>query len=521
MLACATSGPQITEVIISDLKVLDTNVKAAAAWSIQENLQVKDKIFGDRVYLIEDVPRVFVGLDWVRSACDSKNFAGDTLVLFKVLTDASVMVAYDDRVIQKPAWFSGWTDTKEDLIITGSPPLVMSVFSKQFPAGSTVSLGPNGQSGGCVQYVVIVKGPGVRVPRTTSTSTPAKVEFPPLTWKGATTMPDEWFKTAEAARVGDNVLLYQRNTGGFPKNLDMATVLSPAEVEMLKRDKILVDSTIDNMATIYEITYLAKLGTISGVERFKAGALAGIDFLLVAQYPKGGWPQVYPLAKGDYSVCITYNDNAMINVMNLFTQVMKNSPEFAFVDSDRRARIKTSLDKGLQCILATQVRNNGIPTVWCAQHDPVTLQPATARTYELPSLSGSESVGIVQYLMQIENPAPEVIASIQGAVAWFDKVRITGIRLVEKRDPALPQGRDMVVEKDPAAPPIWGRFHDLNTYKAFFVGRDGVKKPTLAEIEHERRIGYSYYTYAPGYLIEKLYPAWQARHAPGKNVLAK
>lgn len=36
--------------------------------------------------------------------------------------------------------------------------------------------------------------------------------------KVATEMPEEWYGSKESVRVAENVLLYQRNSGGWPKN---------------------------------------------------------------------------------------------------------------------------------------------------------------------------------------------------------------------------------------------------------------------------------------------------------------
>lgn len=36
----------------------------------------------------------------------------------------------------------------------------------------------------------------------------------------------EFFKTDEARRIGDQLLVWQRNTGGWPKNIDMTTPLT-------------------------------------------------------------------------------------------------------------------------------------------------------------------------------------------------------------------------------------------------------------------------------------------------------
>ena len=41
--------------------------------------------------------------------------------------------------------------------------------------------------------------------------------------------------------------------------------------------------------------------------------IKGLNFILAAQYPNGGWPQGYPL-EGAYHDDITLNDNAMMQI---------------------------------------------------------------------------------------------------------------------------------------------------------------------------------------------------------------
>ena len=48
-----------------------------------------------------------------------------------------------------------------------------------------------------------------------------------------------------------------------------------------------------------------------------------------------------------------------------------------------------------QAQLKTQLKQHGKLRAWCAQYNAKTLQPEMARKFELASLSGSESVGIV------------------------------------------------------------------------------------------------------------------------------
>jgi PelA/Pel-15E family pectate lyase len=107
-------------------------------------------------------------------------------------------------------------------------------------------------------------------------------------------------------------------------------------------------------------------------------------------------------------------------------------------------------------------------------------------------LSGAESVGIINFLMAIKNPSEEIKQSINSAVSYLESVKIKGIKVQDIDAPALPKGKDRVVIADPNGE-VWARFYDLETNQPFFVGRDSVPKATLAEIEHERRIGYGYY----------------------------
>ncbi len=112
--------------------------------------------------------------------------------------------------------------------------------------------------------------------------------------------------------------------------------------------------------------------------------------------------------------------------------------------------------------------------------------------------------------MEIEQPTPEIIAAIEGAVAWFQGVAIHGVRLEEftGADGKL----DKRVVADPAAEPLWARFYELGTNRPVFTGRDKVLRYAISEIEHERRNGYSYYVTSPAGLIGKDYPRWRTKH---------
>jgi PelA/Pel-15E family pectate lyase len=334
-----------------------------------------------------------------------------------------------------------------------------------------------------------------------------KVSVAPVSWKDSLKQKPEWYASDEAVRIADNLLLYQHDTGGWSKNIDMAKTLTEGETAAVSKLKPQTDSNIDNGATYTQLAYLARVYQGAKLARHKTAFLKGLDYLLVAQQPHGGWPQYYPLRKGYYTH-ITFNDNAMIGVMKLLREIAQRQPIYAFVDDDRRSRSERAVAKGIEVILKTQVVVDGKLTVWGAQHDEVTFAPAPARAFEPASLTGGESVGIVRFLMGISQPDERVIKSIESAIAWFEKSKLMGISWEAKPDPSKPRGYDRVVLKDSKAGPIWARFYELKTNRPIFIGRDSVIKYDVAEIEEERRNGYSWYVEEPNKLLSKEYPSW-------------
>lgn len=216
----------------------------------------------------------------------------------------------------------------------------------------------------------------------------------------------------------------------------------------------------------------------------------------------------YPLRKGYYTH-ITFNDNAVLNIMEILNDIKNKNKFYSFVATDDvTAKAKIAFDKGIDCILKTQIIVKNKPTIWCAQHDENTLLPAKARSYELPSFSGAESVGLIKLLMQLPNPSPEVIKSVQGAVEWLDSHRIKNTRLESfiNKDGL----KDRRIVSDPKAGDLWARFYDLETELPYVCDRDGIKKKTMEEIGYERRNGYSWYTDSPQEVFDK-YPEWRAK----------
>ena len=208
---------------------------------------------------------------------------------------------------------------------------------------------------------------------------------------------DDWFRSDTGRQITRNIISWQAHNGAWPKNVDTTLpAASPAD-----------KGTFDNGATTGELRFLARSFNATHDEATKQSFLKGLDLILRAQYPTGGWPQLYPPGD-DYHRHITFNDQAMVRLLR-FLRDVADKPQFTFIDSDRRTSSRSAFQRGIDCIVRSQIRVDGALTVWCAQHDERTLEPRSARTFELVSLSGAESAGILDLLMSIEKPSPEVI----------------------------------------------------------------------------------------------------------------
>jgi hypothetical protein len=202
--------------------------------------------------------------------------------------------------------------------------------------------------------------------------------------------PPEWYSGAEARRIADIIVSFQTPAGGWSKNLDLSdhmrkpgesfapnnlsAHLGPDDFDAPHDPKWNYVGTLDNDATTTELQFLARVGAAPSGEAYRAAFLRGLDYLFAAQFPNGGWPQVWPL-EGGYHDAITFNDGAVTLTLELLQSVAEAKDVFAFVPRNVRARAADSVAKGIECILSTQIAVDGRRTVWAQQHDALNLRP--------------------------------------------------------------------------------------------------------------------------------------------------
>lgn len=318
---------------------------------------------------------------------------------------------------------------------------------------------------------------------------------------------DPYYGSAEAAELADVILSYQTPAGGWSKHTGYSRGPRQPGMQWTSQndpgESPHYVATFDNRSTTEQLQFLANVWLATRREDCQAAFARGLRYVLAAQYPNGGWPQVYPL-EGDYHDDITLNDDALMHILELLQGVARqDQPQYALVDQSLQQEAARALDRGLECVMQLQVQQNGQPTAWCAQYDALTLRSSQARPLEPPTLSGVESAQLLKFLMTIPDPAPELVAAIEHGLAWLDRVKMTGLRRA-KRD-----GKT-VYEPDPASDEVyWARFYDLATSRPVFPGRDGVLYETFAEMAANNRLGYDYFSSRPRSILRNGQKKWR------------
>lgn len=308
--------------------------------------------------------------------------------------------------------------------------------------------------------------------------------------------------------IANNLLKFQNADGGWPKNIDWLGKLDYDEV-WKRLSNFEKESTCDNRNTYPQIEYLSKVYSETGQEKYRNSAVRGLEFILSTQNESGGW-------RGADVDAITFNDDVMTGIMNLFLDIIEEQQHYRWIDQATISDITESFGRAVDVTLKCQVVVNGKKTGWGQQHDHVSLLPVKARSYELPSIASLETTGVVEFLMRFDSPDQQIIDAIQHAVHWLEESKIYGIKLerveVDKREIHESFKRyDVKVIVDDNAPPIWARYYEIETNTYFFCNRDGIKVYSIEEVDQERRIGYAWYGYWPADLLENKYPDWLSK----------
>jgi PelA/Pel-15E family pectate lyase len=319
------------------------------------------------------------------------------------------------------------------------------------------------------------------------------------------------YKQEQSIDIAENLLIWQNQDGGWPKNIDWLKVLNKKdinEIDLFRKSKQ-NRSSLDNRNTWSQIDYLARVRFDTGIRRYDSSIKRAVDYLLINQNKSGGWC-------GADVDAITFNDEVMVGAVRTLKRISEDNNLYGFVDDNRRRLAHKAYEKGIKCILKCQVRIGDQLTAWAQQHDHETFLPVWGRRYEMPALTAGESVSVVELLMEINQPDGQIVQAIEAAATWLDAVKIEGLRL--RQVPAEPikfrykwSNFDRVVVHEQGVPSIWSRFYDLKAQRPVFSTREGKIVRRYEDLTRERRSGYDWYGYWPARFLRTSYPAWRQK----------
>ncbi|MEW5684540.1 MAG: pectate lyase [Pseudomonadota bacterium] len=311
--------------------------------------------------------------------------------------------------------------------------------------------------------------------------------------------PAAWYGGSEARHIAEVIVSFQSPAGGWGKNSPRNGPVRLAGQAWSGEETYV--GTIDNDATITELRFLARVIANTPGDGYRASFGRGVRWLLAAQYPNGGWPQVWPLA-GGYHDAVTFNDNAMAATLGLLRDVAAGQGDYAFVEPSLRREADGAWRRGLAALLAAQTPAGG----WPQQVDTLTLAPAGARNFEPAALTSAETADILLFLMALPAPSPEVVRAVHAGAAWLAATPVK-----DKAWPRQAPGEARRLIDQPGAPPLWSRYYDLATGRPIFGDRDRTIHDDVEEISVERRNGYNWYSPNPARALAR-YEAWAKVH---------
>ncbi len=147
-----------------------------------------------------------------------------------------------------------------------------------------------------------------------------------------------------------------------------------------------------------------------------------LNFMLISQYPNGGWPQRYPLryeyahdGLPDYTSYYTLNDNAMNNTINVLLEAYEKLGDVAYLEAARRGGDFYMIAQG-------PPGREG----WTDQFD-MDLKPSAGRTHEPASLQVRYTKSTIRQLQRLflYTGDRRYLRPIPSALDWIESVVIS------------------------------------------------------------------------------------------------
>jgi PelA/Pel-15E family pectate lyase len=219
-------------------------------------------------------------------------------------------------------------------------------------------------------------------------------------------------------------------------------------------------STLDDNTTQSALSFLIWMDRYCGEDdpRIHEAVTYGLEALMKAQYPNGGWPQrfdgptdpeKYPVEEASfpeswsreypgksYSRFYTFNDNTISDMIELMLLAYDNYEQERYLDSALA---------GGDFILRAQLPE---PQPGWAQQYNLEMEPAWARKFEPPAITGGESQGILRTLLLLSRSTgkKKYLSPVPRALDYYESL-------------VLPEGR-------------LARFYEIGTDRPLYFTKD-------------------------------------------------
>jgi len=243
--------------------------------------------------------------------------------------------------------------------------------------------------------------------------------------------------------------------GGKRRPLDYRRLPPP------KSKKVRLYTVLDDNTTQAALRHLMAVDQLVEDKAIHDAALYGLDALLKAQLPKGGWPQVFPYAPSEqryatvvriepdgsrtelkrptrYSHYYTFNDNTINDCIAVCMEAHRRYGDARYLDAVRKAG---------DFIILSQL---AAPQTGWAQQYTLDVKPEWARRFEPRSVCSAATSRNIRTLIEIHLATGDgkYLAPIPAAIDWLERSRL------------------------PGAEPRWARFYELGTNRPLYFTKD-------------------------------------------------
>ena len=179
------------------------------------------------------------------------------------------------------------------------------------------------------------------------------------------------------------------------------------------------NATFDDRVTLDAAMFLLRFYRTTHEAAYREPVLKALDFVLLAQFKNGAWPQRFPLRDEyahdglpDYTSFYTLNDGATMGAVELLLDAHETFADSRYFESVRRAMAAL-----------IEMQGPGKEGAWGEQHGR-DMRPIAARTHEPAGYVVRESRMSMAMLenFYLRTGDPQYLAPVPRLLDWYDRI---------------------------------------------------------------------------------------------------